>query len=75
MAIEIKIVRKSGFQLNPKDDVVNEIFRQLERKDGHCPTIKPDRNGHDYCPCHAYLADGNCYCGLYVRKDKSDEQQ
>jgi ferredoxin-thioredoxin reductase catalytic subunit len=69
MSVEIKVVRKSGYELNPNDTVVNDIFRQLERNHGHCPTVVQDRDGHDYCPCHDWLANNKCYCGLYVKKD------
>lgn len=65
--LDIKIVRKEGFILNPKDEVVNKIFRALEKNDGHCPTYIANRIGHDQCPCSAYLQDNNCYCGLYVK--------
>lgn len=71
--VEIKIVRKQGFMLNPKDEVVNKIFRALEKHDGHCPTNNPNRIGHDQCPCSAYLQNNECYCGLYV-KDYSKVQ-
>lgn len=72
MAVEIKIVRKSGYDINPNDSIVNEIFRQLERKDGHCPSKVPDRDGHDYCPCHDWLANNKCYCGLYIKKNNGE---
>ena len=75
MSVEIKIVRKDGFDLNPDDNVVNNIFRSLEKKDGHCPSIHPERNGHDQCPCSQYLIYGECYCGLYVKhKTETDEK-
>lgn len=73
MPVELKIVRKKGFEINPNDEVVNNIFRALEVNYGHCPTIKADREGHDYCPCSAYLQHDTCYCGLYVRKNNSNE--
>lgn len=33
MAVEIKIIRKPGFKINPDDVIVNAIFRALERTD------------------------------------------
>ena len=75
MPVEIKIVRKDGFDLSPDDNVVNNIFRSLEKRDGHCPSIHLERNGHDQCPCSQYLTYGECYCGLYVKhKTETDEK-
>lgn len=70
MPVEIKIVRKEGFDINPDDEKVNNIFRLLQVNYGHCPTRISDRNGHDQCPCHSYLSDDKCYCGLYVKKNE-----
>lgn len=73
MPVEIKIVRKEGFVLNPDDNVVNNIFRALEKTNGHCPSKHKDRIGHDQCPCSQYLQKGECYCGLYIKsKDKTN---
>jgi len=74
MPVEIKIVRKAGYKLNPDDNTVNNVFRALERCDGHCPCKHDNRRGHDQCPCHEYLAYGNCYCGLYVKDDDYEEK-
>lgn len=74
MATEIKIIRKKGFIINPNDEVVNNIFRELERKDGHCPTEIHKRNGHDQCPCADYLERDICHCKLYV-EEKEDKIQ
>ena len=75
MPVEIKIVRREGFRLNPDDNTVNNIFRALERCDGHCPCKHNNRRGHDQCPCSEYLQYGNCYCGLYVKDDDYDKQE
>mgnify|MGYP002622090684 FL=1 len=69
MPVDIKIVRKKGFKLNPDDVVVNAIFKALERLDGHCPSPVTNRRGHDQCPCSEYLQHNNCYCKLYVKDD------
>lgn len=69
MAVDIKIVRKDGFILNPKDEIVNNIFRLLGSNHGHCPTVIPNRKGHDQCPCEDYLEHNKCHCGLYIKKD------
>ena len=70
--VEIRIVRKEGFIINPDDEKVNEIFRKLDRNGGHCPSKIPNREGHDQCPCSAYLQLGKCYCKLYVRTNEKD---
>ena len=70
MAVELKIVRKKGFILNPDDKIVNNILRALGKNDGHCPCKHPEREGHDQCPCSQYLQKDECYCGLYIKEDK-----
>lgn len=70
MAVELKIVRKEGWILNPDDKVVNGIFRALERTNGHCPCVHPERIGHDQCPCASYLEHDICYCNLYLKEQK-----
>lgn len=72
--IEIRIVRKEGFIINPDDKEVNKIFRQLDRNGGHCPSKVPNREGHDQCPCSAYLQFDKCYCKLYVRENEKDSK-
>ena len=72
MPVEIKIVRKEGYRLNPDDNIVNNIFRALERCNGHCPCHHPEREGSDKCPCYEYMTYGNCYCRLYVKEDISN---
>ena len=67
---EIKIIRKEGFKLNPNDEIVNRIFRELDKNGGHCPTIIKNRVGHDQCPCSEYLQNNICYCKLYIKEDK-----
>ncbi len=72
MPVNISIVRKKGFILNPDDLIVNAVFRALERTDGHCPTPVTNRFGHDQCPCSEYLQKGNCYCKLYIKENEKD---
>jgi ferredoxin-thioredoxin reductase catalytic subunit len=67
--IVIDICRKKGWRINPDDALVNDIFRKLYKTNGHCPTKVENRKGHDQCPCSAYLQDGVCYCGLYIKED------
>ena len=73
MAVEIKIVRKEGWDLNPDDKVVNGVFRLLEKTDGHCPSTHPERIGHDQCPCASYLEHDICYCNLYLKTNKNEK--
>ena len=69
MPVEIKILRKEGYEINPDDKIVNNIFRMLAVNKGHCPCHHPQRDGHDQCPCHDWIANSKCYCGLYVKKN------
>lgn len=70
MSLELKIVRKKGWIINPDDEVVNGIFRELEHSGGHCPSKHPERIGHDQCPCASYLEHNICYCNLYLKEQK-----
>lgn len=67
MKPEFKIVRKLGYDLNPDDQVVNEIIHKLDQNGGHCPSKHPERVGHDFCPCSEWLTNNRCFCGLYVK--------
>lgn len=61
-----KILRKSGWDLNPSDKVVNSILARIEANDGHCPC---HNTGHDtVCPCSDYRENNVCHCTLYVKK-------
>ena len=74
MPVEIKILRKAGYKLNPDDNTVNNIFRALERNNGHCPCKHDNREGHDQCPCTEWIKNSNCFCGLYVKDDEIDKE-
>lgn len=63
----IRIFRKTGFELNPNDKVVNSILKMCEKNEGMCPCHHPDNDGDLHCPCFAYREKNTCYCGLYLR--------
>ena len=68
----IDILLKPGFILNPNDEVVNAIFRRLEKTEGHCPCANPDKGTEfDMCPCREYRENNKCCCQLYIRDPKS----
>lgn len=67
---EIDIVVKKGWQINPDEEIVNSIFRQLIKSEGHCISKVNKRIGHDQCPCAAYLEHDTCYCKLYINCDE-----
>ena len=69
MPVEIKIVRRAGYKLNPDEQKFNAIFRLIAENNGHCITKIDDRIGNDVCPCTNYLAGGKCFCGLYVKEN------
>lgn len=71
--IDIKILRKEDWDLNPNDNVVNGILKALIKNDGHCPCVHPERRGHDQCPCSEYLQYDNCLCNLYVKSNESSK--
>lgn len=67
MIPNIKILRKSGWIINPNDEIVNKVLNGLIESEGHCPTNVHNRIGHNQCPCSAYIQCDVCYCGLYVK--------
>ena len=73
MPVTINILKRDGWDLNPDDKVVNNIFRALERCDGHCPCHHEDRRGNDVCPCDEYKEYNNCVCGLYTKRDEDSK--
>ena len=62
----VEIFRKSGWELNPNDKVVNNIVRLIERNSGECPCSNNSVDKH--CPCTDYRDNDVCHCGLYVKK-------
>lgn len=67
---KIEIVEKKGWKLNPDEKIVNAVFRGLARTGGRCPSVHPERIGHDQCPCSAYFQANICYCNLYVKENE-----
>lgn len=68
MDIQVKVVRKKGFVINPDDNQLSIIVNNLIVNQGHCFTHIKNRNGHDQCPCSEYLQNNKCHCKLYVTK-------
>ena len=63
--MEIKILRKPGWVLNPNDKTVNSIFRMLMKNNGECPC---HNDSYDKCcPCSDYREKDMCHCGLYLK--------
>lgn len=65
--------------LNPDEDFVNEVKKQIKECNGHCPCAIV-RNKHTKCRCKDFrdMVDrgeyGACHCGLYINvKEDSDE--
>lgn len=66
----VQILRKNGWELNPKDAVVNSILRMCEKNDGICPCMHDNEEyeGKDlHCPCTDYTMKNKCVCGLYKK--------
>lgn len=61
----VKIYRKEGWDLNPNDKVVNNIFRMIESNNGECPCDNKSEDKH--CPCSDYRERDLCHCGLYYK--------
>ena len=70
---EIKLLRMPGFKLNPKDTVVNAIFRRLDKTQGECPCHHDEwdeNTPHEdkVWPCKTYRDGKGCHCALYVEE-------
>ena len=72
MNVDIKFVRKKGFDFNKDDSRVTYVINGLIENQGHCPTKIKNRNGHDQCPCSDYLQNNICHCKLYVKENEED---
>ena len=71
--MELSILRKEGWKINPDDRVVNGIIKALYRTDGHCPCHnKYSGTDDDICPCKAYREEDCCCCTLYVRDNETE---
>lgn len=62
----IQIFRKEGWELNPKDSVVNNLLRMIESNEGNCPCDNDSTDSK--CPCSNYRELDRCCCGLYKKK-------
>lgn len=68
----IKILRKEGWILNPKDTIVNAILNRIEMCNDECPCDNPGKTREDrLCPCKEYRENDICHCTLYVKDEKS----
>ena len=70
---KVKIVIKEGWQLNPDINKVNQVLINLAKTGGCCPSVKPERIGHNQCPCASYLEHDECYCNLYIKKENNEK--
>lgn len=62
----ITILRKKGWELNNNDQLVNNLFKAIERNQGYCPCQVKSEGAK--CPCTEYRDNNNCHCNLYVQK-------
>lgn len=64
--MNIIILRKEGWELNPDDNVVNSILRRCVLNGGNCPCITEAEDPQ--CPCSDYRLKDICHCHLYIKK-------
>lgn len=64
--IEINVLIKDGFNLNPNNKVVDSLFRMIGRNKGKCP-CSGNTSEDLHCPCSNYRLHGECICGLYKK--------
>lgn len=64
----VTILRKEGWILNPKDKVLNSLFKALERTNGKCPCSN-NASTDKHCPCSDYRENNKCCCGLYIKEN------
>ena len=64
----VQIMRKSGWDLNPNDKIVNAILLRIEMNKGNCPCSNTAIDKK--CPCSDYRNKDICHCSLYIKADK-----
>lgn len=57
---------KSGFMLNQDEEFVAALRECIRQNDGYC-VCKLERIPENKCPCHQFMSDSDCECGLYVK--------
>nr|DAX24606.1 MAG TPA: ferredoxin-thioredoxin reductase [Caudoviricetes sp.] len=62
-------------RLNPDEEFVKDIKRQLKANSGYCPCSLV-KNEDTKCMCKEFreMDSGMCHCGLYI-KDKEESDQ
>lgn len=70
--ITVQILRIPGYDLNPRDQIVNSIFRRIAKSEGECPCHHEEwdeNTPHEdkCCPCKTYRDGKGCHCGLYLK--------
>lgn len=61
--------------LNPNNELVEEIRKQLKENDGYCP-CKLIKNEDTKCMCKEFRdqnTSGPCHCELYIKYVKEDD--
>lgn len=64
--MEIEILEKEGWKLNPNKKVVEAILKRCKANNGECPCHNDSVDKH--CPCSDYREKDICHCTLYVKE-------
>jgi len=64
-------LENTGMILNPNENLVALIRKNLENNCGYCTCAQPDVSLFDtLCPCKNLRLYNKCYCNLYIKKEK-----
>ena len=58
-----RIVNEGGYLLTENEQVIENILKKLNERDGHCPC--GGMTSEFLCPCRMMREHGSCKCGLY----------
>lgn len=59
-----KVSREAGYAISQNENIVNNILKALNKREGHCPC---GGMTEDFiCPCKMMRTYGTCKCGLYM---------
>lgn len=64
----IELANDRGFKLTDNKELVDTIFKGLEKRGWFCP-CKPQMTLDNLCICKGLREEGHCHCGLFIRKD------
>jgi len=53
--------------LNPDKEARKVVVEAIKANDGYCPCVI-EKNEDTKCNCKKFREEGDCHCGLWIRK-------